>query len=100
MALKVRWSEEALISLNALYDYLEEEWNEQVLRTFSVKLEQKLRLISRKPTLFKASQRLQGTRECVLTKHNTIFFIESKEIVYIVSLWDNRKNPQNLKQDS
>lgn len=97
MALNVRWSEEALASLNNLYDYLEAEWPDQVLRSFSVNLESKLKLISEQPTLFKASDRLQGTRECIITKHNTIFFIESQDQVYIVSFWSNRKDPGYLK---
>jgi plasmid stabilization system protein ParE len=97
VALEIRWSEEALASLNALYDYLETEWNEQVLRAFSVKLEEKLKLISKRPALFKASRRLQGTRECILTRHNTIFFTEAKNHIYIVSFWDNRRNARELQ---
>lgn len=58
MALKIRWSEDALASLNELYDYLETDWNEKVLKTFSIKLEEKLKLISERPTLFKFSRRL------------------------------------------
>lgn len=97
MALKIRWSEEASASLNELYDYLEAEWTEKVLIAFSKNLEEKLKLISERPSLYKASKRLEGSRECIVSKHNTIFFIEKKDYVYIVSFWDNRRNPENLK---
>lgn len=83
MALKIRWSEDALASLNELYDYLETDWNEKVLKTFSIKLEEKLKLISERPTLFKFSRRLQGTRECMLTKHTTIFLLKQM-IIFIL----------------
>lgn len=62
MALKIRWSEEASTSLNELFDYLEADWTEKVLIAFSKNLEEKLKLISERPSLYKASKRLEGSR--------------------------------------
>jgi addiction module RelE/StbE family toxin len=99
MALRIEWSKEAQKSLNNLYDFLENNWTEQIIRDFTEKLERKLHLISQNPTLFKFSVRLDGTRECIVTRHNTVFYkyVEGENIIFIVSFWANYKNPNNLK---
>jgi len=99
MALRIEWSKQAQKSLDDLYDFLETKWTEQIIRDFTEKLESKLRLISQNPTLYKSSARLEGTRECIVTRHNTIFYkyVEGEGKVFIASFWANYKNPDNLK---
>lgn len=98
MALTIEWSTDAQESLNELYDFLEENWPDQVVRDFTKKLNNKLELISQNPTLYKSSVRLEETRECIVTKHNTIFYKHSKDDgkVYIVSFWANYKDPTSI----
>lgn len=101
MALIIDWSEGAKESLDDLYDFLETKWTDQVIREFTEKLNKKLELISQTPAVYKPSFRLEGTRECIVTKHNTIFYTYSEEEnqLYIVSFWANYKNPDNLTED-
>jgi plasmid stabilization system protein ParE len=98
MAEEIVWSVEAQRSLDELYDFLEATWPDKVIIDFTEKLERKLELIHQSPTLYKASIRLEGTRECIVTEHNTIFYkySEAENIIYIVSFWSNFKNPDDL----
>jgi plasmid stabilization system protein ParE len=99
MALSIEWSKQAQKSLDDLYDFLETNWAEQIIKNFTKKLESKLRLIRHNPTLYKSSAWLEGTRECIVTRHNTIFYqyVEGESKIFIVSFWANYKNPDNLK---
>ncbi len=98
MALEIIWSQEADNNLAAIISYLENNWTEKELKKFASILEEKINLIAEYPLSGKQSQRLHGTRECILTKHNTLFYVVNKTNLYIVSIWDNRQNPDKLKQ--
>ena len=98
MALEISWSEEADANLAEIITYLQKNWTDRELKRFSKTLEEKINLISEYPLLYKQSERLHGTRECVITKHNTLFYIVDKTTIYIVSIWDNRQNPEKLSR--
>jgi len=98
MALEIIWSEEADFNLDSIIKYLQSNWTEKELKKFSVKLEEQLSLISEFPLLYKQSPRLQGTHECILTKHNSLFYIVDKSSIYILSIWDNRQKPSKLNK--
>jgi plasmid stabilization system protein ParE len=97
MALEIFWTEEAKDNLKSIIEYLETKWTEKEIRKFSKKLEEQLSLISLTPYIYKQSQRLYGTRECLITKHNSLFYISNNTIIYILSIWDNRQNPSKNK---
>jgi plasmid stabilization system protein ParE len=96
MALKVIWSDEAKESLQNIVTYLEENWTKKELNSFSGILENQLSIICNNPKTYKKSERLLGTRECLLTKHNSLFYMANKENVLIVTVWDNRQEPSKL----
>jgi plasmid stabilization system protein ParE len=96
MALKIIWSDEAKESLARTLAYLEENWTEKELTSFSKILEKQLNIVSHKPRTYKKSERLLGTRECLLTKHNSLFYVADKDTLHIVTLLDNRQEPQKL----
>jgi plasmid stabilization system protein ParE len=98
MALEIIWSEEADDNLATILNYLLKHWTEKELKTFAKKLDDKINLISKYPLSSKQSHRLQGTRECIITKHNTLFYVVDNTSIYIVSVWDNRQNPDKLKR--
>ena len=98
MALEIIWSEEAENNLEGIINYLLKHWTEKEIKKFSRTVDEKIELISEYPLLYKRSKRLQGTRECIISKHNTLFYIVDKTKLYIVSIWDNRQNPEKLNK--
>jgi plasmid stabilization system protein ParE len=96
MALKIMWSDEAKESLANIIAYLQENWTEKELSSFAKILEKQLSIISNKPRTYKKSERLLGTRECLLSKHNSLFYTADKNNLHIVTLWNNRQEPEKL----
>ena len=43
--------------------------------------------------------KMPGLRKCVVTRQTTVFYKYSDTTIYIVSLFDNRQNPQSLDND-
>ena len=79
-------------------DYLEKNWPERVVRNFAEKLERKIEMIRAYPEICKSSEKYFGARECLLTKHNTLYYTIRKEDIYVLTLWDNRQDPKLLNQ--
>lgn len=97
MALIIEWSDDAIKQLKSLYGYLEDQWTDKEIKNFTKKLDNQLKLISSQPRLYKNSERLHGVRECVITKHNTIFYVYNETTLYILILWSNNMGDNKLK---
>ena len=92
---KVLWTDHALSELKETIEYLETNWTERELRTFSAKLDHTIELISKAPELFPTSFEKKGIRKAVVEKHNNLYYRINNNSVEIVSLFANRKHPQN-----
>lgn len=52
---KILWTDHAKSELKETIEYLEKKWTERELRTFSVKLDHTIELISKSPEIFPVS---------------------------------------------
>ena len=93
---RIEWSLEAQTNLNIIISYLEDEWTESELRNFSERLETQLLIIQQTPAIYKKSLRKEGLRECLVTKHSTLFYSYDDDKLYIVTIFDNRQDPEKL----
>jgi plasmid stabilization system protein ParE len=93
---RIEWSLEARSNLDNIITYLENEWTEKEVRNFSERLEKQLSLLLQTPEVYKKSLRKEGLRECQVTNHNTLFYTYDDEKLYIVTIFDNRQDPQKL----
>lgn len=96
----VEWSREAQANLDSIITYLENEWKwtEKEVRNFSERLEKQLPVILETPGVYKNSLRKPGLRECQITKHNTLFYTYDDQTLYIVTVFDNRQDPERLEK--
>jgi plasmid stabilization system protein ParE len=94
VALEIRWTIEADGHLDEIIDYLERNWSEKEIIQFYDRLEESLQLIS--SNTFKVSIRKPNTHEFLLAPHTTIFYEFNESYVYILALWQNRKDPKKL----
>lgn len=94
----IEWTFEAEQNLNAIFDYLEAAWTEREIRAFAQKLEINLEIISKQPTMFPYYDETMNVRRCVLSPQTTIYYcnVSSENKVVILSLFDNRRNPDTL----
>ena len=94
----IEWTFEAEQNLNAIFDYLETTWAEREIRIFTKKLETNLEIISKYPTMFPYYDETENIRRCVLSTQTTIYYcdIPNENKIIILTLFDNRRNPDTL----
>ncbi len=92
--LKIDWTDEALNALELTLNYLEINWTDRELKQFSRNLEKTLRIISNHPEGFPQSFKNEAIRRCILSKQTTIYYKVMTDKILIISLFDNRQDPQ------
>ncbi len=97
MLKKVIWSPLAEKDFAAILDYLFKEWDIKVANNFIDKTDKLITHISINPKQFQLLNKEIKIRKCVISKHNTIFYRESKNSIEIVRIFDTRQNPMKLK---
>ena len=93
---KLIWSDEALNNLKDIIDYLENRWTERQIKKFAQLLDKQLKLIEENPYLFSQTARSNGLRKAVLSSQTTIYYRITDNDVRIITLFDNRQNPNKL----
>ena len=96
---KIIWSDEAYKNLKYIIGYLEKHWTVREIRKFSRLLDKQLILISENPPLYPISDKSINIRKSVLTKYTTIYYKVIDKEIHLVTLFDNRQNPDKLKLD-
>ena len=98
MALKVKWTPEAEDTFASIINYLEKEWSKKEIRKFAQKAQKIILQISANPKMFKSSGK-EEIRKAVVTRQTSLFYWidEKANLITLLSFWDNRKNPENLK---
>lgn len=100
MIRKIKLSKRTSNKLAQLLQYLENEWSLKVKNDFIKKLDKSLLMIQENPDYFPKSDSIKGLHRCVVTKQTTIFYRYDSEYVYVVALFDNRRNPSRLKRET
>lgn len=95
----VSLSKTAEKKLNALFDFLLENWSEEVKSTFIKKLDSSIRIIREKPEIFPKSKVANGLRKCVITKQTTLFYRFNSSKIDVVSIFDTRQNPKKISKE-
>lgn len=93
---KLIWSDEALNNLKGIINYLENRWTKRDIKKFAQLLDKQLKLIEDNPLLFVESDKSNGLRKSVLSRQTTIFYRIINFEIRIITLFDNRQNPNKL----
>lgn len=94
---KIVWSKRALSDLDEIICYLQENWTEKEIRKFSQKLDHLLDILQSQPFLFPESGVICNTYRAVLSKHISIYYQVGKNEIHLITLFDNRQDPEKLK---
>ncbi|MBP6127124.1 type II toxin-antitoxin system RelE/ParE family toxin [Flavobacterium sp.] len=94
---KLEFSGRSLKEIRNTVDYLKVKWSERISDNFLKELKRNIDLIQINPELFPISE-FEGLRKCVVSKQTSVFFIIKNNIVYIVSVFDTRQNPNKIKE--
>ena len=96
MALEVIWTKRAKKSFDKIVDNIESNWSENSAKKFVRETAKVLDLISKSPKMFRESQ-IMGIRQGLITKQTSVYYRIFKKAIRIITFWDNRRNPDNLK---
>jgi len=99
MIREIKISRLASKKLDQLFEYLETKWSLKVKKDFIKKLEKSLLLIQKNPEFFQQSTLMKGLYRCVVTKQITIYYKFDEHHIYIVTVFDNRQNPEKLSSE-
>lgn len=99
MQRQVVLSKTAEIKLDKLLTYLETNWSENVKLRFISKLEHRLNIVRQKPEAFPKSEIKMGLCKCVITRQTTMYYTFDENVVYLLTIFDNRQDPDKLKEE-
>jgi len=85
--------------LDNLFEYFESNWTEGVKLRFISKLENSIQIIQQNPETFPKSAIRQGLHKCVISRQTTMYYTFDDTVVYILTIFDNRQDPEKLIED-
>jgi len=96
MSKLVLWSRLSENDFSNILDYLDKKLGQKVASDFVDLIENVVNQISINPRQFPVCYKRKRVRKCVLTKHNTIFYRDTKIHVEILRIYDTRQDPNTL----
>ena len=91
------WSPQADKDLEEILDYLAEEWENSVSLKFLDLVDMLLKQIAINPKQFPLINKSLNIRKCVITKHNTLFYRNKRNVIEVVRIYDTRQDPEKLQ---
>ena len=92
MVKKIIWTPEAEKSFEAVIDYLQKHWSQRELEKFIEQVNNIVYHITRHPLAYRKGAK-DDIREALITKHNLLLYRILGETIYILYVWETRKNP-------
>ncbi len=94
---KIVWTDEALHGLQKTIEYIEQRWTQKEIKNFARLLDKHLNIIKENPKIFPQSKKSIDIRRSVLSKQTTIYYKVENSTIYLLTLFDNRQDPNKLK---
>jgi Plasmid stabilization system protein len=96
MPKQIIWSPLAEGDFEKILDYLDKNWEKKVAAHFVELTENLINQISLNPRQFPICYKRKNVRKCVLTKHNTLFYRDTRFNIQILRIYDTRQDPDTL----
>ena len=96
MPKQIIWAPLAENDFAAILDYLDKNWDSKVALNFIELTENVIDQISINPKLYPFILKKRKIRKCVLTKHNSLFYRDSRSQIEIFRIYDTRQDPDSL----
>lgn len=90
------WSEQALLDMKNIQDYLIENWPTFVCAEFMDKIEDKIFLVRDNPFQFQQLENAFPFRKVLITEHNTLYYNIYENEIEILRIFDTRQHPDKL----
>ena len=96
MPKKIIWAPLAENDFAAILEYLDINWDSKVALNFIELTENVIDQISINPKQYPVIFKKKRIRKCVLTKHNSLFYRDSRSQIEILRIYDTRQDPETL----
>ncbi len=97
MVKKIVWSSFAEEDFNIIIEYILKNWSNTTANQFIDLVDYIVKQISFQPKMYPIIHKRLKIRKCVLTQQNSLYYRESKELIEILRIYDNRQNPAKVK---
>jgi len=97
MTYEIEWSERASAEYEKLVIYLQNEWGRDIAFRVTIEIDQKIVRIKNSPEQFPIFKKKKNVRRCVASPQTSIYFRVNKDMIEIMSVFDNRQNPRKRK---
>ena len=94
---RVIWNKRVSKQLQELQEYLEQEFGINTVKIFTGRLFKFLDLLVKYPYIGTLENKTEDIRGFLLHRHTTIIYKVKQDAIYILSLFDNRQNPDKKK---
>jgi len=96
---KVIFSKRATNRLDKLLKYLESHWSLTVKNNFIIKMDKAIKQIRIFPESSQKSETEKGLHQFIVTKQTSIFYKFDSKTIQIITIFDNRMDPNKLKEE-
>ena len=96
---KIILSKRASNRLDKLLEYLEQEWSLKVKNDFIKKLDKSLNQIQKFPESCPDTNFVKGLHMLVVNKQTSLFYRFDSKTIRVVTIFDNRMDPNKLKRE-
>jgi plasmid stabilization system protein ParE len=96
----IKLSRRASKKLDKLLECLETEWSLEVKSDFIKILDKSLKQIQKYPDSCQQTDFVKGLHILVVTKQTSIFYRFDSKTISVVTIFDNRMNPEKLKKET
>lgn len=90
---QIIWNKRAGRQFEQIQQYLEKEFGKKSAELFTSRLFNFLELLTRYPEIGTLENKEKNIRGFLLHRHTTIFYKKEKNVIYILSVFDNRQDP-------
>ena len=80
--------------------YLETEWSSKVKNDFIIKFDKSIKQVQKYPESCKQTNFVIGLHMFVITKQTSFFYRFDQKYIQIVSIIDNRMNPEIIRKET
>jgi len=96
----IKLSKRASKKLDKFLEYLETEWSLKVKSDFIKKLDKSLKQIQKYPDSCQQTDFVKGLHMHTVTKQTSIFYRFDSKTISVVTIFDNRMNPEKIKKET
>lgn len=98
MKYHIRWTIEAEKTFSQNLDYLQQDWGNQTIKDFILRVEDVLKIVEERPQIYPIYNSVSGIYKCIVNKRIILFFkVVDDQNIDLLTFWNTYQNPSKLK---